>query len=877
MDVDALKHKSDSSSVSATPYFIQRVTSLDLDCNDSSTAYVPCISGTPLPTSEVFEPASLFRINTDATGSNVVYALPTRCTSLYGLDISAEYKLNVTKMFIGWAALNSVTWLFVNHNHRQGVWGLETLFNYYDYDTKRYNGPQIQRIENCCYFTNVQDDSTLETAAGVDFTDQSLHPTYRVDIERLFKWDDVKNIPALFNFVAYEQYGNFLFPKKVMGITKLNEILQTIFGPGSRVTRWNRAFRELHVIEKNSPEQTIIAVPNGTINTTMGALYGLCMNWKLYSEDTSGVTEADYQTRGIVEHPIVIDPNICSKFSNCTSFEIMFQGDYLMNTPKFDFFGKRTMKQQTVYIGSESYETDIKIAGSDQTIRVTRWRHPKAVKLYTYYYNKTIQRINGMFTNCRFASASVAAGSNISDDKHPCFNMKQFFSSNGIDTSGMNYNTEIDFRWLEKLGTHMEDSDGNVIYRKVITNEGDSVEVQYITNAEATCYEDICLEYWTKSEDVENYTIRNAGVQTAQISYEIADMCNVKTHYQQVIYTNHQNWPIDIECSNQLIIAPDFFYGMTPTGGVVASVFLTNQTDNTSCVQTITGAVPRHLFNNTRFNNMDNLFNNVNVLPQYSRDIVTSGGLVRSESVYTYYPEELADNVCPNMNHTFTSKLFFPPAITAAQYNQATSVDEITDDMKYDIIWYVIFMNNTLGNQTSSLSGDNTPALPWNSYKSGALRDSVDGKMTAGRGTGDWSLNHSKIYINAMYNLETMSFGFDQSRFGNRNLGVLFGNTLTNFYYGKMFSTGNVAGIIQSGKPIANFGGRAYADVSEWLIFPTLTSKRDNTYAFNNRGWDIGDGGKCHFSSANFESPDVYERYKEYFAHTNGTVKSEDD
>lgn len=320
IDVDAFKHKSAStdSAIAATPYFIQRVTELHLDCNTGSTQYTPYTGTADYPskgTGSLFEPGSLFSFM-DASGTLIV---PINCTSFSGFDINSKYKINVRSMFNGWANLKTLSWVFTRHDHPQGVWGLEKLFNYYNPVNKRYNGPKLETIECACTFRKVFNEDTLTQAQnGADFTDDITWPTQRVDIENLFKWDDVKNLARLFSYNAYEGStgGYFAFPKKVMGISKLNSILQTIFGTGTRVQHWNKAFRDLHIIEPASPETTIIMVPNGVKNTMLQIVYSMFYNWKLYSKDTSGVAPADYVAKNIIEYPLVMDPDVCAKLTN---------------------------------------------------------------------------------------------------------------------------------------------------------------------------------------------------------------------------------------------------------------------------------------------------------------------------------------------------------------------------------------------------------------------------------------------------------------------------------------------------------------------------------------------------------------------------------
>jgi hypothetical protein len=114
----------------------------------------------------------------------------------------------------------------------------------------------------------------------------------------------------------------------------------------------------------------------------------------------------------------------------------------------------------------------------------------------------------------------------------------------------------------------------------------------------------------------------------------------------------------------------------------------------------------------------DNIFYNLNILPQFVDDITgytkTGGIAVKSEKVYTYYPSGLFSFHSGSLNLVFRSKLFMPPALTVNQYNAAES--EGTD---IDIVWYVFFINDTLSKNITSLSNDTyTSAFPDSGFAS---------------------------------------------------------------------------------------------------------------------------------------------------------------
>lgn len=877
-------------------YFIQKLKSIAMHCNDSATQYIPAtLNGSTVvrvsTTDSAFDVKSIF---TKIEGEN--WIVPSIVESFSGFDINSDYRIDVTQMFRGWTKLKTISWVFFSHDHAQGVWGLEQLLNYSATDEKL---PVVENIQGCFRCNNIRTESdSARSYNGV--------PTDRVNIENMFDWDAVKNISD--GITRYNQHDgglSFSFPKKVYGIEKFNEIMNNYFG-ANRVKHVYRLFYNTHIIETSGTYDTPVKLYSADKTSNITYINGLFLNCKMYNKDTSKVAASQLNTQdGPKEQPINFDTSICKKLTNCKEFSYMFCGTYHLHAPVFDYFGRRyeVENKPTVYVGCEAFEQTITTeTGVSQ--KVTRYKHTHKLKLVTFDYYQNITWMTYMFKDTRFLYKP-------DENIHPCFSIKSCLSDMlGTGASGF-YNTETGavYSKFAHLGNHLEDEKGRVVYcKKEIEDPSTGIitftyyttdgKIKYFGESEKTAnppegavfkHTELCQDYWSATGTDGKFPTQMDSAKTFKMSYEITDLTDVKTYYSETVYSPFglKNWPVDAitddSCKNQLILPPDFFYGLQSGSGNIEGVFYM-QNYNTSewCTHQLTGAVPRHLFNGkmNSITNMKSVLRETNVLPQYmlSLDGNSESKWAKYMHVYSYFPEYFGSKnndssaaISTAMDYAFCSKLFFPEAIDATTYNKGDV--EVLPDNQFDIDYLVIFMSNSLGDNTQSLGNDNGyAALPYNSFLSGALRSSTNGWITSGSKYGNpanYTLSDSKIYINAMYNPSNGvgGFGFEQGKFGNKNLGFLFGHTLMNYYYGPLFSTGNVASIAQRTgfTRIAEFGRQGYADISAWMTLPKMSSRRENTFSFTPRAAVNTGEEKLHVCKNNFTSDTDITNYKDWY------------
>jgi hypothetical protein len=126
----------------------------------------------------------------------------------------------------------------------------------------------------------------------------------------------------------------------------------------------------------------------------------------------------------------------------------MFYGCWLLRTPGFDYFGRRTKTETTVYIDTETYEVQTDYDGGISVMN-TYYKHPKAVKLVKYAYTngKPVTNVSSIFRDCKFGNGyngDTIVENQVKDITNaPCFNLKQFFDEYGISNSSnfYGYNT----------------------------------------------------------------------------------------------------------------------------------------------------------------------------------------------------------------------------------------------------------------------------------------------------------------------------------------------------------------------------------------------------------------------------------------------------
>jgi hypothetical protein len=339
-------------------------------------------------------------------------------------------------------------------------------------------------------------------------------------------------MPGVFRYLDEYQSGNeFNFAKKVKTVEAFNEILNTILGPSSNLKTIMRIFRYTKIIDSSngSTEQDpltsskmIKIMSDDETNTKVTSLHIFLADVKQYSNDPD-----DSTTDSNTELSLNIDPKICAKFPNCQEFDAMFYGCWLLRTPGFDFFGRRTKTETNVYIDTSKYDktTDY---GNGVSVTHTYYQHTKPAKLITYSYTKgkPVVNISTMFRDCIFGNGYTGDTTNTDNQlkdiaNAPCFNLKQFFDDYNIGNdindfdeyyiNNIKGNTFNDFYLLHTLGTHIE-YNGNILYVVPATEEelqekadntstaiwadDTNVVVEY-PNDRITSYDQLYLNYWS--------------------------------------------------------------------------------------------------------------------------------------------------------------------------------------------------------------------------------------------------------------------------------------------------------------------------------------------------------------------------------------------
>lgn len=278
------------------------------------------------------------------------------------------------------------------------------------------------------------------------------------------------------------------------------------------------------------------------------------------------------------------------------------------------------------------------------------------------------------------------------------------------------------------------------------------------------------------------------------------------------IGTNNQysllNFTIDPLCVDQIFVAPDIFYGITPNCKIDRCFAVEYNQKEALC-----GQLPKSLFKDNKNINIKNVFENLNIIPYHAANrMITYNNEEVVNRIYCYVPSDFIEN--PSLNNgAFTFNLNLP--------SQVLNASDLGIDSFY-------LMN------TKSISS-NTIIIDSSSFPN-RIADGNLAVQLQELGINSHDIDYA-IHYNIIINLEDGSFdeGFDLNKFKVLQIGSLVSSNTSQFIYGRLFKTGTtwndiIKRKINDSSNVISLN--TFTSISRNFILPDIVANSD--YSENN-------------------------------------------
>lgn len=456
-------------------------------------------------------------------------------------------------------------------------------------------------------------------------------------------------------------------------------------------------------------------------------------NFRMVSTENEPVTESNLTNMmaGQATEMILAD-NLFSIIPTVTNLNRCFYGIKLAKALPYNFFGLRKETQQSGYY--------IKTGEGDEVSDYTPG------KVITYSYTQQIEDMAYCFANVEWENNTARYF-----DADPSYlDVNRFRADNGTIYS------DPDTAYYSHRVDNVYGDDGGVIGSKdVFTKVG----------VIGSCTEVTDLEGLKSPEGDSAFVVSLDGSGGS------------------VQNTRFTNYPVDEDCRHKLFVAPDILYGCT-TGASVSGVFA-NGTNHDKCLE---GIIPQHLMKNCKAAALNNLFQNLNILPRFlwqqgDRD----QGAVAEVQIYHFVPEDFT--VSSDLTNAFNFHLRLPKAeVKSADANTGTEEDPKVTVAEYDK--YYLLLNTSISKDTASMN---------NAFTNTYYETSGEGQFHDAT-YNTWANFHEYdygIHFNIMYNINDRethsgSDGIDMTYFRSLSVDELVSAPVAMVCHGLLFNTGFV-------------------------------------------------------------------------------------